>query len=72
MTGSTIGILDNGGGDGDSLEIGFDNSSGSSDHVKSTTLFGTSYDVYARSYLCYGTLEGFRRVMAYAIKVNRY
>ena len=41
-----------------------------SNHSKSVTLFGQSYDVYARSYLCYGVNEALRRTLAYAVKVQ--
>lgn len=40
-----------------------------SNHTKSVTLFDQSYDVYARSYLCYGVNEELRRILAYAVKV---
>ncbi|XP_019854608.1 PREDICTED: ectonucleoside triphosphate diphosphohydrolase 3-like [Amphimedon queenslandica] len=72
-SGNTVGALDMGGGDGDSLEVAFIPSTSSpSDHMQTVSLFGNSYDVYGRSYLCYGTFEGFRRIVAYAVMNASY
>lgn len=41
----------------------------SSNNTRTVSIFGETYDVYARSYLCYGINEASRRILAYAVKV---
>lgn len=61
----TIGALDLGGA---SAEVAFETSSTiRSEYQATEKLFGKPYDIYARSYLCFGAVEAERRYLAYLL-----
>jgi apyrase len=62
---STIGALDMGGA---SMQIAFTHDGPiDNDYTLMADLFGDSYNVYSRSYLCYGVNEAVRRILAYSL-----
>ena len=65
---NTIGAMDMGGA---SLQIAFLAEEGApTDFVETLELFGKLYNVYARSYLCYGADETDRRLLASLVEVK--
>ncbi|XP_064403090.1 ectonucleoside triphosphate diphosphohydrolase 8-like [Halichondria panicea] len=66
---SSIGALDLGGA---STQIAFEtNETVPSQFFKNESLFGVNYNLYARSYLCYGENQAYSRFLAHLINVNR-
>ena len=64
----TIGALDMGGA---SAQIAFHAPSTiRSEYQATEKLFGKSYAIYARSYLCFGAVEAKRRYLAYLLNVR--
>ena len=56
---------------GASLQIAFLSKEGApADFVQTVELFGKLYNVYARSYLCYGADETDRRLLASLVEVT--
>ncbi len=64
---SSIGALDLGGA---STQIAFEtNETVPSQFFKNESLFGVNYNLYARSYLCYGENQAYSRFLAHLINV---
>ena len=63
----TIGALDLGGA---STQIAFESNDSSvePDYHSEKTLFDKTYNVYARSFLCYGENEAYSRFLAYLVQ----
>ncbi len=67
---SSIGALDLGGA---STQIAFETKdTNQSEFSKKEMLFGVTYDLYARSYLCYGENQAYARFLAYLINKVHY
>ena len=67
---SSIGALDLGGA---STQIAFEtNDTVQSEFSKTEKLFGVTYNLYARSYLCYGENQAYARFLAYLIHKVHY
>ena len=64
---STIGSLDLGGA---STQIAFQVFDQPPEHRLSEKLFNQQYNLFARSYLCYGVNEARGRFLAYLVKVS--
>ncbi len=54
---------------GASMQIAFQQSSQSVNHSFTAQLFGQEWQLYSRSYLCFGINEAFRRTLAYLVMV---
>ena len=63
----STGALDMGGA---SMQIAFQQSSPPVNHSFTAELFGQNFNLYSRSYLCFGVNEAFRRTLAYLTKVR--
>lgn len=66
----TIGAMDMGGA---SLQIAFSpKEEASSNFMETVELFGKLYNIYTRSYLCYGADEADRRLLASLVEVGKF
>ena len=66
MSSSSFGALDMGGA---SMQIAFEQNPPAASHNFSVNLFGKKWDLYSRSYLCFGVNEAYRRSLAYLAMV---